>query len=156
MFSLCMLAHLLFPFSRLVLVCLFSSFTGRNMRIFLFYCHSRLDFDFGPPFPLIPFKQAGNSGNLWSHLVPTGPRLHWSLSWCRSLFWDSSKVQIPLSALKRLAVGLAGWEKAWVGLFDWIEVCLHTLCMAFGVYNPPPFCACVDFWSVVGWMNRTA
>lgn len=68
-----MLAHLLFPFLHLVLVCLFSSFTGSNLRIFLFYCHSRLDFDFGPPLPLHSLQ---TGWELWKSLVPFGS--HWS------------------------------------------------------------------------------
>jgi len=73
MFSLCMLAHLLFPFLHLVLVCLFSSFTGSNLRIFLFHCHSRLDFDFGPPSSLHSLQ---TGWELWKSLVPVGS--HWS------------------------------------------------------------------------------
>jgi hypothetical protein len=67
MFSLCMLVHLLFPFLRLVLVCLFSSFTGSHLRIFLFHCHSRLDFDFGPPLSLHSLQ---TGWELWKSLVP--------------------------------------------------------------------------------------
>lgn len=46
---------------------LFSSFTGSYLRIFLFHCHSRLDFDFGPPLSLHPLQ---TSWELWKSLVP--------------------------------------------------------------------------------------
>lgn len=68
-----MLAHLFFPFLHLVLVCLFSSFTGSHLRIFLFHCHSRLDFDFGPPLSLRPLQ---TGWELWKSPVPFGS--HWS------------------------------------------------------------------------------
>lgn len=64
-------------------------------------------FDFGQLFLFIPFKQAGNSGSLWSHLVPIWFPASLESELAHVFIWDS-KVQIPSSALEQRAVVIAG------------------------------------------------